>query len=241
MSPAAGWRAFLRLLAIIREDRLLLAMVVFLFLLDGLVVALHIGHRFAIHRIILEITLASPRLDLSHPMGLGASLGLFTLAMAVLLGILAFFRNRQPIYLCGTAAFVVVLAVTRLRVHVPVGEMIGKLLPINAIYPVSAPHIGEAIGLAAAGAALLALLAWGATISSVGHARLGVIMAATLVLLGLFAGGVDLIQALVYSWSYYLRTVLQVVEEGGELFVVSLALVLMAVAARYPRRIAELG
>ncbi len=216
-------------------------MVVFLFLLDGLVVALHIGHRLAIHRIFVEITLASPRLDLSHPMGLGSLLGLITLAMAILFGILAFARNHQPIYLCGAAAFAVVLAVTRFRVHEPVGEMIGKLLPINSIYPVSAPHVGEAIGLAAAGAALLALLAWGATRSSSGHARLGVIMAATLVLLGLFAGGIDLIQALVYSWSYYLRTVLQVVEEGGELFVVSLALMLMAAAARCPRRIAELG
>ena len=52
---------------------------------------------------------------------------------------------------------------------------------------------------------------------------------------------VDLVDSLVYPGPYYLKLTLQVVEEGGELFVVSIALMLMAVAARCPRRIVGLA
>ena len=215
----------------------MLAMLVALFLLDGLVVGLHIARQFTVGGIFGETILNSPFLDLSYHLGLAPLLGIIKLATAVLLGVLAFARSREPIYLCGAVALAIVLAFAGFSIHVPVGGMIGKLLPISPLYREMASYFGEAISLAMAGVVLLLLLYWGSKRSSVGHARLGVIMAATLVLLGLFAGGVDLVNSLVYPGSYYLKLTLQVVEEGGELFVVSIALMLMAVAVRCPQRI----
>jgi len=226
----------MRLMAIVREDRFLLALLVIVALLDILLVGLHTARQFAIKGFLGETILTSMRFELSYRMGFGNLLGLFSLAGSTVLGIFVFIRNRQPIYLCGSASFAAVLGVTSFSVHVPVGEAIGKLLSGSSM----ALYYGEAIGLAVTGIALLGLLFWGISRSSDGHARLGVFMAAPLVLLGLFAGGVDLVQALVYFWSFYLRTVLQVVEEGGELVTMSLALMLMAVAARRPRLIGDL-
>lgn len=144
----------------------------------------------------------------------------------------AYAISRQPVYAGAAAVLAAVSAIGGLRLHVWIGALIGARLGLQARYPEMAPHMGEALGVAAAGVFLLLPLLFAAARSTGWHAGLGVVLALLFVIMGFFAGGIDLLHALLFFESVWLVWALQVIEELGELATLTILCAVAATAAR---------
>jgi len=125
------------------------------------------------------------------------------------------------------------------RLHVILGDWIDETWDLQAVYQRSGSYVGEAIGFAAIGIVLFALLLIASLRSSAGHRAYGFLIAATLVALAAFDGALDLVHALHLYSSRWLGDVFVVIEEGGELVCLTAALIIVATVAAGWRQLTE--
>ncbi|HUT48798.1 MAG TPA: hypothetical protein VM325_05630 [Alphaproteobacteria bacterium] len=225
-------RSIARLAAIIRGDRPIATIVCIVFVIDLAFVLLHVGHILSTEKIWVVDALRNPRFDLMEEDNYAA---LFKIVLAGLLAaflIRAYVISRQPVYAGAAAVLAALVAIGGLRLHVWIGSLIGARLGLQARFPEMAPHMGEALGVAAAGVLLLWLLLFAAARSAGLHAGVGVVLALLFVIMGFFAGGIDLLHALLFFESVWLVWALQVIEETGELATLTILCAVAAAAAR---------
>lgn len=145
--------------------------------------------------------------------------GVKALACVVALG-LAARRVGEPIYTALAAAFALALADNALALHERWGGMVAPLLPLG---PGAAVPVGELSFFLAAGLVILLALGVGFRRSTARHRRLGLPFLGLLLALGGFAVLVDLVHAAVAGQRRAFDRLFGVVEDGGEMMVLSLA------------------
>jgi hypothetical protein len=142
-------------------------------------------------------------------------------AMACVLALaLAAHRVMQPLYMALAAAFALALADNALALHERWGGMVAPFLPLG---PGAAVPVGELSFFAAAGLAILAALGTGFARSTARHRRLGLPFVGLLLALGGFAVAVDLLHAAVAGRRRAFDRFFGLVEDGGEMVVLSLS------------------
>jgi len=219
-------------LAMVRAERLIVTIACLVLVIDLGFLLLHVGHIFSTEGMWPVAFLRNPRFDLMEPANFAALFKVFMAALMVFFFLHAFALSRQPIYAAGVAVVVAVAAIGGLALHARAGEAIGALLGLVARYPEMGPHLGEAMAVGVVGSLLFLLLLVCALRSSGWHRGAGIVIVALFVILGFFAGGIDLLHALMFYESVWLVWGLQVLEDAGELGSITALCAVAAVSAR---------
>jgi len=204
----------------------------FVLLIDIGFLVLHVGHILTTERMWSIAFFKDDRFDLMEPYNYAA---LFKVVMAGLMLIFflrAFTLSWQPIYAAGSLVIVALAAIGGFALHARAGEIIGARLGLVAKYPEMGPHMGEAMAVAVAGGLIFLMLIAAVWLSKGWHRGFGKTVIVLFIVLGFFAGGIDLLHALTFYESEYLVWALQVLEDAGELGTVTVLCAVAAVAAR---------
>lgn len=226
-----------RILAIVREDRILLAGMVVLVGLDIGFVALHFGRELAMQGVLPFTELREVRLSLLYTGSYGDQFSRILAACVFLALAVAYASSREPVYALASGAYLTIFVVATFRLHHPAGEALGGVLGFGSLMPHLSGRVGAALVLGVVGAVTLAGVVWGSARSSRGPAQAGLLLAAGIVGLGLFSGGLRLVNIILSLDAGSLSRNLMAIEEGGELFVLTATLAVAAAAARHPRRL----
>jgi len=226
-----------RILAIIREDRLLLAGLILLVCLDAGFLALHFGRELAMLGIQPFTELSDVRLSLLYTGSYGDQYSRVLAAFVFGSHAFAFYSSREPAFGLASVAYLVIFIVATFRLHHPAGEALSAFLGFDALSPSLSNRLGAALVLGLVGSGALAVVLWGSSRSSRGPAQVGLLMAASIAGLGLFSGGLRLVNVIMSVDAKSLSRNLMGIEEGAELFVLTAALAVAVSAARYPRRL----
>ncbi|MHA1536318.1 MAG: hypothetical protein ACTSUD_02075 [Alphaproteobacteria bacterium] len=226
-----------RILAIVREDRLLLAGLVVLVCLDIGFVALHFGRELAMQGVPPFTELRQVRLSLLYTGSYGDQYSRVLAALIFLALGAAYARRREPVYGLAAGAYLTIFIVATFRLHHPAGEALGDALGLGVLVSSFSSRVGAALVLGLIGAGSLAAVLWGAARSTRGPAQAGLLLAACIVGLGLFSGGLRLLNIVLSASSGSLGRNMMAAEEGGELFVLTATLVVAVAAARCPLRL----
>jgi hypothetical protein len=131
-------------------------------------------------------------------------------------------RSRQPIYAALAVVFGIALVDNALGLHERFGHLAsGALQPTEALFAGAPVALGELGFFAIEGAVVLTLLLLGLRRSTGRHRLLGIAFLLLLLALGGFGVGVDLLHAIVAQMRYALDRIFTVIEDGGELVLLS--------------------
>jgi hypothetical protein len=209
--------AELPLRALIRS-RLLLGVLALLLLVDAGFLAAHAGQVIAEWRGLIAPGAARFSIEAEGgPSEIyeGAKAGVCVLALVIVA-----WRESQPVYAALAAAFALALADNALALHERWGAAVAQLLPLGRG---AAQAGGEITFFLAAGLLMLAALTLGFTRSAPPHRRMGLPFVGLLLALGGFAVVVDLVHAAVAGQRRAFDRLFGLVEDGGEMVVLSLA------------------
>jgi len=220
-----------RLASLAWKDVRLRTLVILLVLVDLVAVLLHVGYWFTTQGIVRAGWLLDPGFYMKYSGSYAAQYGFILMGATALTASWLLLVHREAVYAGIAVVFLGILANAVFRLHVIMGDWIDETLDLQAIYHRYANYVGEAISFAAIGLVLFIGLLVASTRSSVGHRAVGLLIAATLVALGVFDGALDLAHALRLYSSRWLADLLVVVEEGGELSCLTAALVIVATVA----------
>lgn len=130
-----------------------------------------------------------------------------------------FICRHMFIYLCWTILFVFLLLDDALQVHENVGQYLSRELALNPFWGLRSQDLGELIASAIAGAVLLIPLALTHLLSKSPERAVSFRLALLFAILVFFGVGVDMLHSAAGS---ILKKPLGIVEDGGEMVVVSL-------------------
>jgi hypothetical protein len=219
-------------LAMVRADRWVIAVACFVFVVDAGFLFLHVGHILSTEGMWPVAFFNDPRFDLMESENYAALFKVFMVGLLVIFFSRAFVLSRQPIYAVGVLVILVVAAIGGFALHAWAGELIGERLGLVARYPEMGRHMGEAMAVGATGALIFVALIAAAWLSSGWHRGFGKVVIVLFIVLGFFAGGIDLLHALLFYENVWLVWGLQVLEDAGELGSLTMLCAVAAVAAR---------
>jgi hypothetical protein len=218
--------------AMVRQDRVVVWIACLVLLIDVGFLVLHVGHILDGEGIRPAPFFKDPRFDLMEPANYAALFKIFLAGLLLIFFLRAFTLSWQPIYFVGALVIVGVSVVGALALHAWAGEIIGERLGLVAKYPEMGPHMGEAMAVAAVGGLIFLLLVAAAWLSRGWHRGFGKAVIVLFLILGFFAGGIDLLHALTFYENVWLVWGLQVLEDAGELGTLTVLCAVGAVAAR---------
>ena len=147
---------------------------------------------------------------------------------------------RQPVYLAWAFVYSVALLDDSLQVHEGMGEYISDMLGGVALFGIElssdqgfrTQDVGELIVYAVYGGVFSVALGLGFLWSQPLHRRIGIGFGMLLGGLAFFVAVVDMIDRIAISYSRTLAQVLATIEDGGEMFVVSLTVAFALIVYR---------
>lgn len=148
-------------------------------------------------------------------------------------------RHRQPIYLSGAAAFLMILADDALTIHETVGGYLAARYSVPFAFGLRPQDIGELIVYAAWMVAGGALGLYGLIGSTAAHIRAAMLFAAVIGLLAFFSVVVDMAEIPIYWQFRRAALMIGVVEDGGEMVALTIALILALTLWRHPGLVAS--
>ena len=143
-------------------------------------------------------------------------------------------HRRQPIYAVWGTVFAYLLADDAMQIHEETGAKIGEVLGIAAVGSLKPGDLGQIIFASACAVALLCVMAVFYQKANRDARRVTITLIAGLLMMGVFGVGCDAIHALTAV------DALIVVEEGGELLIMSIICTLM-LCETWRERTAENG
>jgi len=225
-TSAAGFRAM------VRRDRLVVWIACLVLVIDVGFLVFHVGHILNREGMWPVAFFNDPRFDLMEPANYAALFKIFMAGLLLVFFLRAFTLSWQPIYVVGALVIAAVSAVGAFALHARAGEIIGTRLGLVAKYPEMGPHMGEAMAVAAVGGGIFLLLFVSAWLSRGWHRGFAKVVIVLFIVLGFFAGGIDLLHALTFYENAWLVWGLQVFEDAGELGTLTILCAVAAVAAR---------
>jgi len=225
-TSAAGFRAM------VRRDRLVVWIACLVLVIDVGFLILHVGHILNGEGMWPAPFFNDPRFDLMESENYAALFKIFLAGLLLVLFLRAFTLSWQPIYVVGALVIVAVSAIGAFAFHAWAGEVIGGRLGLVAKYPEMGRHMGEAMAVGTVGGGIILLLVAAAWLSKGWHRGFGKVAIVLFLILGFFAGGIDLLHALTFYENVWLVWGLQVLEDAGELGTLTILCAVAAVAAR---------
>lgn len=139
----------------------------------------------------------------------------------VILTVVLWKRMRAPVYLVWSLLFTYLLLDDAFRIHETCGHLLFKHLHLVGAFGLQAQDYGELIVSGVAGLGFLLLIGFGyaSTTTNTKHASRDI----TFILFALvfFGVGVDMVHSMLEPWGVVANVVMGVVEDGGEMFVMS--------------------
>ena len=198
---------------------------------DALLIAAHLGQYFTPY-------FSGPSFHLATERGFGEVVQYVKVYWIALSFLWLSIRTAERAYLVWPMIFGYLLVDDAFRVHEQAGHILARSLGSPAAMGLGAQDIGELAVFALMGVTTLLLVSlaylWGSATFRHSARRMG----ALLFLFGLFAGGVDMVHGLVSHIPLY-NTLLTVLEDGGELLVLSvICAYTLALLLRHPPPVA---
>jgi hypothetical protein len=228
-------------LAMVRRDRLVVVITCLVLVIDVGFLLLHVGNILTIEKMWPYQFFANPRFDLMESENYAALFKVFMAGLMTIFFLRAFALSRQPIYAAGAGVIIAVAAIGGFAIHAWAGELLGERLGLVARYPEMGRHMAEAMVVAVVGGLIFLLLVGAAWLSTGWHRGFGKVVIVLFIVLGFFAGGVDLMHALLFYENIYLVWALQVIEDAGELSSITMLCAVAAVAARQRHHLMPAG
>jgi hypothetical protein len=155
------------------------------------------------------------------------------LAVAAWLLFQVFVRTRQAIYVSLSMIFLLALGEDALRLHEQVGTY-ALIIDLPAPSFLGAQHFGELLEWFVVGALSVGALVYGFSVSAAEDRKIGIIFVIILVILGFLAALVDALQIVLSERIFGLDFLLELIEDGGEMLMIALALSVTLLLARHP-------
>ena len=133
----------------------------------------------------------------------------------------AFYFTRRPVYVCWALVFLFLLADDSMQLHENVGTWFGERYAFSAPLGLRPKDIGELLFVGAAGIAILAFVGIAAWRGTEECRRVSRNLGLLIVALGLVGILLDVVHVIAYFGESLLAQVLLVIEDGGEMFVMS--------------------
>lgn len=153
-------------------------------------------------------------------------------SVALLLGI--YFKTRQSIYAAWSLVFAFIVADDALLIHERLGHLLVNSVAVPALPGLRAVDSGELLIWAAAGIVLLAGLAWGFARSNDSARAASGLIAVAFAALVFFAMGIDMLHVGLVDAGTPAYLIFALVEDGGEMLAIGLALAVALVLYRHP-------
>lgn len=218
-------------LRILAQDRLLVRSALVLLAANLVLVLLHGGY-FVCLRYGLDAWLRDPMFSLASNTGFAQAFNSAQtlLLIALLLGLAR--RTREVLYLSLAVVFVLVLLDDALAINQLLGSPLVRALGLVDHPRLLAQSLAEMLVYGALAVPVLALLGLGWLHASPAQRRAGAAFVLLLALLAFFATVMDLIHLAFIKSFRGSRLVLEVLEEGGEMATLSIALLLALALTR---------
>lgn len=202
--------------------RLALGVLVGLLVLDALFLATHAAHVIAIH-VGSEGALADRAFSIEQDGGYSERYEYAkTAACSLALGA-CFAATRQPVHAGLAVIYVLLLSDNAFELHERLGEEASVLFgPAQSLFATAPQALGEVLVFGLGGLMVLAIAVITWRRSSPEHRDMAMPSLVLIGLLGVFGVGVDLVHA-AFSASYPLDRLFGLIEDGGELVVLSVS------------------
>lgn len=152
--------------------------------------------------------------------------------VALLSGI--YYRTRQPIYAAWSLVFAFAVADDAFLIHERLGNALATTFGLPALPGLRAVDSGELLIWAAAGILLLGALAWGFARSSHSARTASGALAIAFAVLAFFAVAFDMLHVVLVDPGTPVYLIFAVIEDGGEMLAIGLALTIALVLYRHP-------
>lgn len=143
-------------------------------------------------------------------------------------------RQRQPLYVVWLALFAFLLLDDALRIHETAGLWLANTAGLPALFGLRPRDVGELLFAGLVALSLLTMLVLAYQVSNGRARRFSLSLILALLALGFVGVGMDMLEQMVTGWRV-LHEVLIVMEDGGELIVVSVMVWLVYQEAREVR------
>lgn len=181
----------------------------------------------------------TPAFSVNADQGLAEIFDYGKIAATVVLLYLCGRRHAQPIYLAGAVAFLIILLDDSLMIHETVGAWLASRYDLPFAYGLRPEDFGElsvyAVWMLVAGALGL----YGLAASRVEHIRAAMLFVAVIGVIAFFSVLVDMAEIAIYWQFRRAALMIGVIEDGGEMIGMTLALVLALTLWRRPSLVAE--
>jgi hypothetical protein len=183
----------------------------------------------------------TPALSVNADQGLPEILGYGKTAATVALLYLCSRRHAQPIYLAMAVAFFIILADDALMIHETVGAWLADRFHLPFAFGLRPQDLGELSVYSVWMVTVIAVAAHGVFRSSAAHIRVATIFVAAIGLIAFFSVLVDMAEITIYWQFRRIALLIGVIEDGGKMVGMTLALVLAATLWRHPALVAGGG
>lgn len=225
-----------------RCDRALVALAAALAAAYLIFFALYYVHGLAYVAHWASETLRDDRFGYLHPGSYSKSFSFGEAGAAVILLAAAYARWREPVYAAAAIALFAVLLDMTIGVHRHISWTIVRALDLASLGGTgSVGPLGESVGIVVGGVAVAAVLVAGSARSRPGHAHVGLILLAAIIVLGAVAAGFELFLSLAIATNGPAYLPIKLTEEIGQMVILGVITVVAATLAVHGDRLGTPG